>query len=146
MVELVILFGWVILGFVGLSFFESTVEGDEGGGEGTKGWRKEVLGYRVREYHFWLWYVVVPLFVFSPLVVSGPDPWVFATLATAYLLGGVLEDFLYFVVNPHYGLKKWNSHEVKWMPWFGLGNVEIPRFYVRNILAAAALWLVAYLY
>lgn len=130
-----------MLGFVGLAFLERTVEGEFGGGEGTKGWRMNFFGYRLKEYHFWLWYVVVPIFVFSPLIVTGPDPRVFGTLASAYLLGGILEDFLYFVVNPNFGLKKWNSRHGKWMPWFRVGRFEAPQFYVRNALAAVIVWI-----
>ena len=135
---LALLFAWVMGAFAGLAFLESAVEGGQGGGAGTHGWTKGVLGYRVREYHFWLWYVVVPLFVFSPLVATGFEPRVFGTLAAAYLLGGILEDFLYFAVNPHFGLKKWNSVDAPWMPWFDLGAVEVPKFYVRNLVAGLA--------
>jgi len=141
MTQLFVLFTWVLFGFVGLAFLESTVEGELGGGEGTKGWRKNILGYRLKEYHFWLWYVVVPIFVFSPLIVTGPDPRAFGTLADAYLVGGILEDFLYFVVNPNFGLRKWNSRYGKWMPWFKMGRVEVPQFYVRNALAAGIVWI-----
>ena len=144
--HLIFLFLWVMLGFAALAFLETTVEGEQGGGEGTKGWRKELLGYRVKEYHFWLWYVVVPVFVFSPLVVTGPDLLTFATLASAYLLGGILEDFLYFVANPHYGVKRWRSSEAPWMPWFRIGRVEVPQFYVRNAILTGALWAIVYLY
>jgi hypothetical protein len=140
MVQLLALFAWMMGAFVALAFLEATVEGEQGGAEGTKGWRKEVFGFRLKEYHFWLWWVVVPLLVFSPLLVTGPDPAVFGTLAIAYLIGGIVEDFVYFVVNPAFGLKKWNSGGAKWMPWFRVGRLEIPRFYVRNIAAAAAVW------
>ena len=135
-----IVFFWMMLGFIGLAFLESTVEGGLGGGEGTKGWRKSIMGYRLKEYHFWLWFVVVPIFVFSPLLVTGFDLRTFGTLAIAYLLGGVLEDFVYFLVNPNFGLKKWNSTSAKWMPWYRVGGIEVPRFYVRNILAAVVVW------
>jgi hypothetical protein len=134
------LFCWIILGFIGLAFLESTIEGDQGGAEGTKGWRKKVLGYELKEYHFWLWYIVIPIFVFSPLIALGPDFRVFGMLAIAYLVGGMLEDFLYFVINPNFGVHKWNSRYGKWMPWFKIGGVEIPQFYVRNAIAAAVVW------
>ncbi len=146
MLELPILFFWVLLGFVALAFLETTVEGGEGGGEGTYGWRKEFLGYRVKEYHFWLWYVVVPIFVFSPLALVGFDLEVVGVLAMAYLVGGVVEDFAYFIVNPHYGLGKWNSSGARWMPWFRVGRVEVPKFYVRNLLGAGVIWLLMYFY
>ncbi len=133
---------WVLLGFFALAFLEKTVEGEHGGGEATAGWRKSFFGYEVKEYHFWLWYVAVPIFVFSPLVVFGFDSRLFGTLAVGYLLGGPLEDFVYFAVNPHFGLRRWNSKEATWMPWFRLGRYEIPKFYVRNLAASVALWLV----
>ena len=140
MIPLIAVLFWVLLGFVGLAFLETTVERELAGGEGTKGWRKSLFGYKVKEYHFWLWFVVVPIFVFSPLAVVGPDVRLFGTLAAAYLLGGVLEDFVYFLVNPHFGLKKWNSMDASWMPWFKVGRLEVPRFYVRNIVAASLTW------
>lgn len=140
MTELLLVFGWVMLGFVCLAFLERTVEGELAGGEGTKGWRRSFFGYSVKEYHFWLWYVVVPIFVFSPLLVAGFDTRLFGTLAAAYLLGGILEDFVYFLVNPHFGLKRWNSRDAKWMPWVRLGRFEVPQFYVRNSVLAAVIW------
>ncbi len=141
-----LIFFWVLLGFVGLAFLERSVEGDLGGGEGTRGWRKSFFGYRLKEYHFWLWYVVVPIFVFSPLVASGWDAHLFGVLAVAYLLGGVLEDFVYFVVNPHFGIKKWNSKFGTWMPWYKVGQIEIPKFYVRNFVASFVVWLALVVY
>jgi len=142
---LYLVFAWELLGFVALAFLESAVEGPNGGGAATFGWKKSLLGYEVREYHFWLWYVVVPIFVFSPIVVTGPDLIVFATLASAYLLGGPLEDFAYFVVNRNFGVRKWNSRVGTWMPWYKAGRVEIPRFYVRNFLVVVLVWVVVYL-
>jgi len=141
LIPLWILFAWIMLGFVGLAFLESTVEGEMGGGEATRGWRKSFFGYDLKEYHFWLWFVVVPIFVFSPLLVVGWDQRLFGTLAIAYLLGGVLEDFAYFAVNPHFGLGKWSSSNAKWMPWFRVGRLEVPQFYVRNLVAAVMVWL-----
>jgi hypothetical protein len=139
--QLLLLFVWEMLGFVGLAFLEVTVEGDQGGAEGTKGWRRSIAGYKLKEYHFWLWFVVVPLFVFSPLLATGWDPAVFGTLAVAYLLGGILEDFVYFLANPSFGLKNWNSMGAAWMPWFRVGGFEVPQFYVRNMAASAIVWL-----
>lgn len=133
-------FLWVMLAFVGLAFLEATIEGERGGGAGTFGGQRSIFGYKIRMYHFWLWYVVVPLLVFSPLLVVGLDLSLFGTLAVAYLLGGVLEDFLYFVVNPYFGVRKWNSKDATWMPWFKLGTFEIPQFYVRNFLASIVVW------
>lgn len=118
------------------------MEGSLGGGEGTKGWRKSFFGYKIKEYHFWLWFVVVPVFVFSPLLYVGFEPRLFGTLAAAYLVGGVAEDFVYFIVNPAFGLRKWNSRSATWMPWFRLGRFEIPQFYVRNLAGALVVWLV----
>ncbi len=141
MIPLLALFGWVMLGFIGLAFLESTVEGELAGGEGTKGWRRSILGYKVKEYHFWLWFVVVPIFVFSPLLVIGLELRVLGTLAIAYLLGGVVEDFVYFLVNPYFGLGKWNSKDARWMPWVRIGRIEVPQFYARNVVAAGVVWL-----
>ena len=136
------IFLWVIAGFIALAFLETTIEGRYGGAVKTKGWSKKIFGYKIREYHFWLWYVAVPIFVFSPLIATGWSEKLFGTLAVAYLLGGVIEDFIYFLVNPYYGLKKWNSRNAKWMSWFKIGKIEIPKFYVRNIIAAIIAWLI----
>ncbi|MBI3840487.1 MAG: hypothetical protein HY297_00780 [Thaumarchaeota archaeon] len=141
MIQLILIFIWMMAAFIGLAFLEVTVEGDQAGGEGTKGWRRSIFGYRIKEYHFWLWFVVVPLFVFSPLVVLGFDLRTFGTLAIAYLIGGVVEDFTYFLANPHYGLSKWNRTDAKWMPWFRWGILEVPQFYVRNAAASAVVFI-----
>ncbi|QQG49056.1 MAG: hypothetical protein HY247_01725 [archaeon] len=144
--SLTLLFFWIQGAFVALAFLERSIEGDKAGGEATWGWRKSILGYRLKEYHFWLWFVVVPLFVYSPLLVLGPDIRAFLVLTSAFLVGGVLEDFVYFLVNPHYGIAKWNSRDAKWMPWFKLGRAEVPQFYVRNLLISAVALYLAFAY
>jgi hypothetical protein len=139
--NLLAVFAWEMLGFFFLAFLERTVEGEHGGAEATYGWRKSVLGYSLKEYHFWLWYVVVPIFVLSPLVAYGFDTHLLGTVADAYLLGGILEDFTYFAVNPYYGLKKWNRAGAPWMSWVSVRGFEVPVFYLRNAAAALVLWL-----
>ena len=86
--------------------------------------------------------VVVPVFTFSPIIILGYEPQLFGTLALAYLLGCILEDYVYFLVNPHFGRGGWNSRTATWMPWFKIGRYEVPQMYVRNFVAAAVVWAV----
>jgi len=75
-----------------------------------------------------------------PLVVSGFSLRLAGILLSALFLGCLVEDFLYFIVNPYFGLKKFNSKNVKWHFWLKLGKFEIPVSYLLSIILALLSW------
>jgi len=93
-----------------------------------KGLLKKLVDDRpyITEYHIWM-------AVFLLLVFHFPhwfSDWKFWKLEL-FLLGLfflflVLEDFLWFLLNPAYGLKKFNKGKIWWHPkWIG----KVPSFY-----------------
>ena len=98
-----------------------------------------LLGRPVTGYHFWL-----IIFVFSILHV----PYLFLTptwttelqILSFNCLFWVLEDFLWFVRNPAYGIANFTPEKIWWHKvWWGV----MPRDYYVGSLAGAALYAVS---
>jgi len=124
-----------ILAFVSISFWAAAMEGSTGGIFGIK----NLFGLNA---DFYIFYLTVPLFLIIPLIIK-PDIKLFGTLLTGYLLGIVLEDLLWFVINPYFGIQKFNSQNAIWLiHWIRLGNLEIPLFYVRYVFGAFLVWFI----
>jgi len=127
-----LIFFYTLLTFVPVAFWEAYAEGKYGGAKRQCGWKKNVFGFKLTAYHFWLWHVSVPLFLSIPLVVSGFSWKLFFTLYSAYFFGGMLEDFLWFVVNPYWSIKKFNSKYVDWHWWVRIAGKDVPMQYVLS--------------
>ena len=108
------------------------MEGKDAWAKRQVGWNFELGGVQITAYHFWLTMMFIIL-LSLPLVVVGWDRHLFGVLLTAGLLGVVLEDFLWFVVNPYFGLKKWNPDDAPWYPWLRIGKVAIPLMYILSV-------------
>jgi len=123
-----------ILAFISISFWAVAMEGSVGGVFGIR----TLFGLNA---DFYIFNLTIPLFLLIALTIK-PDVKLFETLATGYLLGVVLEDFFWFVVNPFYGIQRFNSQNAFWlMHWINIG-IEIPLFYVRYILGAFLVWFI----
>ena len=123
-----------ILAFISISFWAAAMEGPIGGVFGIR----TLFGLNA---DFYIFNLTIPLFLIIPLMIR-PDVKLFGTLATGYLIGIVLEDFFWFVVNPFYGIQRFNSQNAFWlMHWLDVG-VEIPLFYVRYLLGAFLVWFI----
>ena len=124
-----------------LSFAEAYMEGRNAGDHGKAGWKIALLkNWRLSAYHVWIFGVMLPLFLALPLVVGGWDSRLFGLLLSSYLMGLVLEDFLWFVVNPVVSFKEWNSTFVDYYPWFHLGRFEFPVLYPIGMAASVLVW------
>ena len=64
----------------------------------------------------------------------------FGILLSAYSSGLILEDFFWFVVNPKFSLRDFNSKKVKWYPWIRIGKVEFPSFYLVSLSVSILSW------
>jgi len=93
-----------------------------------KGPLRSIIGNReyLSEYHIWM--IVFLLLAFHmPLWFTG-----WGLLRTELFVIGlfivflVMEDFLWFLLNPHYGLRRFRKEEVWWHPSWILG---LPSFY-----------------
>ncbi len=129
-------FAWVWFVFIANSVWEALVEGRDAWNRGKVGWELRVKKYTPRSYPFFLWWVVWPLLLLLPLIVTGWDTRLFLTLIAAYASGLVLEDLLWYLLNPAVTFKNWNPHWAYYYPWIVLGRFRVPLLYVISLGAA----------
>jgi len=123
-----------ILAFISISFWAAAMEGPVGGIFGIR----TLFSFNA---DFYIFNLTIPLFLLMVLVIK-PQIKLFGTLAVGYLIGTVLEDFFWFVINPFYGIQKFNSQNAFWLlNWINIG-VEIPLFYLRYLLGAFFVWFI----
>jgi len=137
--SLVLVFIFIILAFIATAFWEAYIEGQFGGASQQVGWRFKLFGYHIHAYHFWLWFVTYPLLLAIPLLVAFSRE-LLGTILAGYFLGAIIEDFLWFVINPQWPFSNFNSQKVNWYPWLKLGNFELPFFYLPYLLFAFFSW------
>lgn len=117
--------------------------------EGAGGWKwnpawwriKLPGGYTYTAYHFFTFVGFLPLLIIVfPLVIVGWDTHLFRVLLFSYIIGTRVEDFMWFVINPLFPLRKWNPKETTWYPWVTIGKFSIPLSYLINFSVAAFLF------
>jgi hypothetical protein len=84
---------------------------------------------------------MIPMFLALPLVIYGFNLKLFGVLLTGYFFGAILEDFLWFVVNPAFPFKNFNSKKVKWHKWVKIFNIEIPKGYFFYLVLGLLTWI-----
>jgi hypothetical protein len=125
--------------FIAIAFWESHIDTD-GWAKTQQGWRINLGIRELTAYHFWSWGVMIPLFLILPIAIYGWNAHLFWLLVASALIGTVVEDTLWFVVNPKFGIKKWNSHYGHWHKWVKLGRFEVPDFVIFFPIAAILIW------
>ena len=130
----------VYIAMIAMSFWESSVEGRNAGNRKKHGWRIKFLGRTITRYHFFLFVVMFPALLSLPLIVSGWSTKLFGILLTAYLSGMVIEDFVWFLVNPVVKFSEWGPKLVNYYSWIKIGKVNIPVFYIINLLLCVIIW------
>ena len=104
--------------------------------EGTAGWAKNLPCWRIEKhwlldlfwggrpltgYHFWAMIFIISMFHF-PFVFDGSWSWIVEMRAIGgFCLFWLVEDFLWFVLNPGYGFKKFKKEIIPWHPRWILG-------------------------
>jgi hypothetical protein len=126
------LIGILILGFF-FAKLEIAIEGDAGWAANLPTWRIEghwlldlLWGGRVMTgYHAWA-FSLVALFFHFPLVFSADYSWQAEMRALAsIMLFWVSEDFLWFLLNPAFGFKRFSKTHANWhKQWVGGAPVE----------------------
>ncbi len=115
-----------------LALWEIQIEGKDGwaaklpGWRVEKGWLVKLAGGRpVTGYHFFMTIFLIAI-VHLPLFFL-PWSWQLECLLLGFYVGMVLlEDFLWFVLNPHYGIKSFRKGKIWWhRGWWG----PLPSFY-----------------
>ncbi|MFA5135573.1 MAG: hypothetical protein WC505_07365 [Patescibacteria group bacterium] len=135
-----LIFIWIYAAMVATSFWEAYVEGRNAWDKGKLGWKIQIGNFKLTGYHFFLFYVMWPLLITLPLVVHGWDTRLFGILLSAFFSGSVLEDFMWYVVNPVVKLRELNTDFANYYPRIRFGAIRIPLFYFIGIGLAFLSW------
>jgi hypothetical protein len=136
------IFLWIWGALTATAFWEAYVEG-------RNPWDKRKLGWKLRlsknfvlpAYHFYLFWVMFPLLLTLPFITYGWNTRIFGIIASAYFSGIVLEDFLWFVVNPDVKMKEFWTKFTDYYPWIKIRDKKIlPLSYILGILIAILFW------
>lgn len=136
----IIIFLWIMAGFISWSFWEAYIEGKNPWGKKQCGWKfKLTKNFTLTAYHFWL-NVMFIFFLSLPVVIYGWDWEIAGIITSAALIGFIVQDFLWYAINPHYSFKKFNPKDAGWYPWVNLGIIKIPKTYIIGIVLALLSW------
>jgi len=127
------------MAFSASAFWEAYGEGENVGARQQCGWTIKIGKYQIKAYHFWLWYVSIPMFLILPLFI-GFSKELLGTILAGFFIGCVAEDFLWYIVNPKYPFKKWTPKHVKAWPWWGVNRFKLPYFYWIYFLGTILSW------
>ena len=122
----------VFLAFI-LALWEIQIEGKDGWAAKAPCWRIEkgwivklvMKGRPITGYHFFMTLFLITMVHLPLFFVSWS--WRLESLLIGFYLGMVLlEDFLWFVFNPYYGIKSFRKGKIWWhKKWWG----PVPDFY-----------------
>ena len=128
-----------------LAWWEIQIEGKDGWAAKSPGWRIEKVwlmkltgGLPITGYHFYMTIFIIAI-VHLPLFFTAWS-WRLESLILGFYVGIVLlEDFLWFVLNPHFGLKNFRKGKIWWHKrWLGV----VPAMYwILALAAIVLLWL-----
>ena len=136
-----LIFAWIWAAFIAMAFWESSVEGRNAWDRKKLGWKIKLPFYTMTRYSFFSSFVMFPMLLTLPLIIYGWNLKLFGIIVSAYFSGAVIEDFMWFIVNPVVSLKELNSKFANYYPWIKLGKFEIPAYYVTNLVLAFLSWL-----
>jgi hypothetical protein len=120
--QLIFLVAWVTLLGLLFAMTEIQIEGAHGWATSLPTWRIEKHwlldlfwgGRAMTGYHAWVFPFMFLVFHF-PLAAHGTFSWrLEARCLGSLMLFWIVEDFLWFVLNPAYGLAKFNPQSIPW--------------------------------
>jgi hypothetical protein len=137
---------WVVL----LAFFfaniEIQIEGGAGWATSLPTWRIESHwlldifwgGRAMTGYHAWV-FPFIALIFHLPLFFMGHWTWrAECRVLACIMLFWIVEDFLWFALNPAFGLARFSAATVPWHKhWLGVAPVE---YWIFSVVAVGLLW------
>lgn len=135
-----LIFAWIYLAMIAMSFWEAAVEGLNTWDKGKNGWKINIGKYSFTSYHFFIFFVMWPLMLTLPLIIYGWNFKLFGILLSAYFSGIALEDFMWFVVNPLVKISDFNPKFANYYPWIKIGKLSIPVTYILGITLSILSW------
>jgi hypothetical protein len=127
---------------------EISIEGRDGWAANLPTWRKSnalikfVFGdYPITGYHFWM-VTSLLLMLHLPLVMG--IEWSLSLelkMISSFIFALIVEDFLWFVLNPAFGLKKFRRGMIPWHKQWFLG---VPTGYIPQLVIALIILIASY--
>lgn len=136
------IFVTIYLAMVAMAFWEAYAEGRNSWGKNKLGWKIALPGgFTLTAYHFWLFFIMWPLVLFVPVIISGFDVKIVGVLISAYFSGIIIEDIFWYVVNPVVKFRELFSDFSDYYPWIRIGSRKIiPVGYIINLIIAFLSW------
>ena len=144
--QLVSTLGFVLVLAYLFALAEIQIEGDAGWAANLPTWRIEQHwlldifwgGRAMTGYHASIFSFITLLFHF-PVFVLGQWSWLLeARILASLMVFWIAEDFLWFIVNPAFGWKRFNPREVGWHKRWAWG-VPID-YWIFSAISAALFW------
>ncbi|MCR4325520.1 MAG: hypothetical protein NUV59_01815 [Patescibacteria group bacterium] len=136
---LVFLIIWAAM--IASGFWEAYVEGRNPWDKGKLGWKIRIGSFVLTGYHFALFWVMYPLLLALPFVFTGWNLQLFGIILSAYMIGLILEDFTWYLVNPVVRFGEWFTEFSDYYPWVKIGGRKIvPAGYVAGVIVALLSW------
>ena len=145
--DLFILLLWILLLALFFAKVEINIEGGNGWGAGLPTWRIEKHwlldifwgGRAMTGYHAWVFPFIILLFHTVFFVGCQWSLKLEARIVASLMLFWLIEDFLWFVLNPHYGFRKFNKNDIPWHShrWFIFMPVD---YWIFMVAASMLLW------
>lgn len=140
----------LLAGAAAFALLEIEIEGDQGWASGLPTWRMEnrwtrlLLGSRaLTGYHLWVHVFVLILLHLPFLLWLTPLSWAAELRVLAFwVFFWILEDFLWFALNPRFGLSRFSREHVWWhaQSWWGFMPREYWIFTPVGVALYVASW------
>ncbi len=129
------------------AMFEIQVEGKDGWAKNLPAWKVHNRVTRIlfgrqplTGYHFWfvmtlLCFLQAPFFVGIQFSI-----WLELQIIAIFWFAVLVEDFLWFVLNPYFGIRKFKKGKIEWHESWFLG---VPKIYFNYLLITTVLILVS---
>jgi hypothetical protein len=137
----ILIFVWIWGAMVAMAFWEAYVEGRNAWDKGKLGWKVRLgPGLVLTGYHFYLFVIMWPLLLTLPFVMYGWDARLFGIVLSAFVSGTVLEDFMWYVVNPAVKISELHTNFAAYYPRVPVGKWKIPLGYFIGVGIAVLSW------
>jgi len=139
--NVLLIFAWVYSAMVAWAFAESSFEGRNSWDKGKVGFRIKIGKFVISRYHFFAFFITFPMLIGLPLIIYGWITELFGMLLSAYLTSLIIEDFVWYLVNPVVKTKEFWTSFSDYYPWIKIGKKKIiPWGYIMYLILALSVW------
>jgi hypothetical protein len=139
--DYIAIFAAVYAAMISWSFAESSFEGRNSWDKGKIGFKIKMGKFIISRYHLFAFFITFPLLLALPLIIYGWNIQLFGILVSAYMTGLIIEDFVWYLVNPAVKPKEFWTSFSDYYPWIKIGKRKIiPAGYIMYIVIALLSW------